>query len=96
MAFLFGSSNPGGDIEIVCLGLRPGEKLYEELLIDAESQPTSHPLIYGAEERALPPDQLWLSIEALEAAIMTQDLQLRARALAVIGVSGKGSIVEVF
>ena len=40
--------NPDGDIEIVCTGLRPGEKLYEELLIDAESEPTSHPLISGA------------------------------------------------
>ncbi len=35
--------NPNGDIEIVCTGLRLGEKLYEELLIGAESWPTSHP-----------------------------------------------------
>ena len=46
--------HPNGDIEIVCTGLRPGEKLYEELLIDADSEPTSHPLIYRARERALP------------------------------------------
>ena len=44
------AAHPEGDIEIVCTGLRPGEKLYEELLIDAESQPTAHPLIYRAEE----------------------------------------------
>ena len=37
--------NPNGDIEIVVTGLRQGEKLYEELLIDAESQGTEHPLI---------------------------------------------------
>ena len=29
------------DIEIICTGLRPGEKLYEELLIEAESEPTA-------------------------------------------------------
>ena len=40
--------NPNGDIEIVCTGLRPGEKLYEELLIDAESESTLHPLIFRA------------------------------------------------
>ena len=45
------SANPNGDIEIVCIGLRPGEKLYEELLIDAESEPTSHPLIFRAHEK---------------------------------------------
>ena len=40
--------NPEGDIEIVLTGLRSGEKLYEELLIDAESMKTPHPLIYTA------------------------------------------------
>ena len=61
--------HPQGDIEIICTGLRPGEKLYEELLIDAESEPTSHPLIYRATEGAIPPEQLWPQIEAMEAAI---------------------------
>ena len=65
--------HPNGDIEIVCTGLRPGEKLYEELLIDAESEPTSHPLIYRATERAIPPEQLWPQIEVMEAAIRSQD-----------------------
>ena len=41
--------NPNGDIEIVCTGFRPGEKLFEELLINAESQPTAHPLIFRAQ-----------------------------------------------
>ena len=65
--------HPQGDIEIICTGLRPGEKLYEELLIDAESEPTSHPLIYRATEGAIPPEQLWPQIEAMEAAIQWQD-----------------------
>jgi FlaA1/EpsC-like NDP-sugar epimerase len=67
------SQYPNGDIEIVCTGLRPGEKLYEELLIDAESEPTDHPLIYRARERAVPPAELWPQIDALEAAIRRQD-----------------------
>ena len=66
--------NPGGDIEIVCTGLRPGEKLYEELLIDAESQPTVHPLIYRAEERTIPPEKLWAQLFALETVIEAQNV----------------------
>ena len=69
-------ANPHGDIEIICTGLRRGEKLYEELLIDAESQSTSHPLIYRAEERALPPDELWPQLEALESSIAVQNTEL--------------------
>jgi FlaA1/EpsC-like NDP-sugar epimerase len=67
------AQHPQGDIEIICTGLRPGEKLYEELLIDAESEPTAHPLIYRATERSIPPEQLWPQIEAMEAAIRRQD-----------------------
>lgn len=65
--------NPDGDIEIVCTGLRPGEKLYEELLIEANSEATAHPLIYRAREASLPPEQLWPQLDALEAAIARQD-----------------------
>jgi FlaA1/EpsC-like NDP-sugar epimerase len=66
--------NTNGDIEIVCTGLRPGEKLYEELLIDADSQSTRHPLIYRAQEQALAPEMLCPQIDALEAAIQRQDV----------------------
>jgi FlaA1/EpsC-like NDP-sugar epimerase len=65
--------NPDGDIEILCTGLRPGEKLYEELLIEASSEATAHPLIYRAREASLPPEQLWPQLDALEAAIRRQD-----------------------
>ncbi|MFN5119190.1 MAG: polysaccharide biosynthesis protein [Cyanobacteriota bacterium] len=42
--------NPDGDISIHYTGLRPGEKLYEELLISNEDEPTAHPLIRRANE----------------------------------------------
>ena len=43
----------GGDIDIVEVGLRPGEKLHEELLIDNQALPTSHPRIVKASESGL-------------------------------------------
>ena len=65
--------NPDGDIEIRCTGLRLGEKLYEELLIESSSEATAHPLIYRAREAFLPPEHLWPLLDALEAAIARQD-----------------------
>jgi FlaA1/EpsC-like NDP-sugar epimerase len=73
--------NPGGDIEIVWTRLRPGEKLYGELLIDAESEATAHSLIHRARERSLPLEGLWPWIEALESAIQLQDLEGALRVL---------------
>jgi len=64
--------HPEGDIEIVCTGLRPGEKLYEELLIDAQSVPTQHPLIYRAAERSLPYDKLIPLLQRLHQATSSQ------------------------
>lgn len=46
--------NPNGDIEIEFTGLRPGEKLYEELLIGDDVQKTSHQHIMTANEEKLP------------------------------------------
>jgi FlaA1/EpsC-like NDP-sugar epimerase len=74
--------NPDGDIEILCTGLRPGEKLYEELLIEANSEATAHPLIYRAREASLPLEQLWPQLDALEAAIARQDASAALELLA--------------
>lgn len=46
-------AHPDGDIEIVLTGLRPGEKLHEELLIGEEQAPTAHPKILRAREAGL-------------------------------------------
>lgn len=47
------AENPDGDIEVSIIGLRPGEKLYEELLIGENPENTSHPGIKKANEKFL-------------------------------------------
>lgn len=57
--------NPNGDIAIEFVGLRPGEKLYEELLICENAKWTDHPRIMRAEEDFLPKETLYLEIDKL-------------------------------
>jgi len=66
--------NLDGDLEIVFTGLRPGEKLYEELLIDNNSKSTSHPLIYKAEEKYIIYDELIPLINKMEKLLKKHDL----------------------
>lgn len=65
--------NPEGDIEIREIGLRPGEKLYEELLIESDSEPSDHPLIMKASESHLPWPELQASLARLEGMIEQND-----------------------
>lgn len=58
-------AHPGGDIEIAEIGLRPGEKLFEELLISAEASPTAHPRIMMADEIRLDWDVLKTKLDHL-------------------------------
>ena len=51
-------ANPDGDIEIIYTGLRPGEKLYEELLIGSNVNQTEHNQILRAQEQFLPKEDL--------------------------------------
>lgn len=57
--------NPDGDIEITEVGLRPGEKLYEELLIGNAPKPTKHERILMAREAFMPWEELQVLLEAL-------------------------------
>jgi len=59
------NANNSGDIEIKITGLRPGEKLYEELLIGEHPIPTDHPEIFMGMENFLPAQVLTTLIEEL-------------------------------
>jgi len=66
-------NNPEGDIEIHYTGLRPGEKLYEELLIGDNVSDTENPLIMRAQEDMLPWDELEPILDDLSQAIADCD-----------------------
>ena len=66
-------ANPQGDIEISITGLRPGEKLFEELLIGDNPQPTQHPRIMKAQEAYLSWPELEKHLQALQSAAWAND-----------------------
>jgi FlaA1/EpsC-like NDP-sugar epimerase len=68
-------NDPDGDIEIKIVGLRPGEKLYEELLIGSNPEPTSHPRIMRALEHFVPIADLKPVIAAMLTAMDRGDVQ---------------------
>ena len=68
------SDHPDGDIEITLTGLRPGEKLYEELLIGDDPAPTEHPRIMKAHEEFMPWSELLVQLEALRLAVDSGDV----------------------
>jgi len=79
--------NPNGDIEIKFTGLRPGEKLYEELLIGGNVSKTDNPMILRAEEEMLAWDDLKLILDELELAVDSGD-QGKLRQLLIKAVPG--------
>ncbi len=68
------ANHPEGDIEITVTGLRPGEKLYEELLIGDHPELTRHPRIMKAHEDFLPWPTLLPQLDALRAAATQGDV----------------------
>jgi FlaA1/EpsC-like NDP-sugar epimerase len=67
------AKNPEGDIEIKEIGLRPGEKLYEELLIAGEPEATTHPRIFKSNEEFFSWKQLDEKLSLIKQAIESDD-----------------------
>ena len=66
-------ANESGDIEIIYTGIRPGEKLYEELLIGGDVSETSHPMIMQAKEGYMPLSDLKKILIDLEKAVISNN-----------------------
>jgi FlaA1/EpsC-like NDP-sugar epimerase len=89
-------ANPSGDIELAVTGLRPGEKLYEELLIGDNPKPTQHPRIMKAHEQFLNWPELSQHLDALHLAVGENDVP-KIRSLLQQLVSGyqpSGQVVD--
>ena len=88
--------NPQGDIEIKVTGLRPGEKLYEELLIGDNPTPTQHPRILKAKEKFVPWEQLHGQLNSLNLALSVNDVPMIRSFLRklVNGYEPSGEVVD--
>ncbi|WP_405420675.1 polysaccharide biosynthesis protein [Marinobacter flavimaris] len=88
---------PDGDIEIVFSGLRPGEKLYEELLIGDNPQGTAHPRIMMAREVSMPWDEVEQTLNRLMRASHDFDCQeiIQILKTAPTGFAPNGDVADL-
>ena len=88
--------HPDGDIELTVTGLRPGEKLYEELLIGDNPKPTQHPRIMKAHEQFLSWTDLEQKLNALSIAMCVNDVPVIRSMLQelVSGYQPSGEVVD--
>ena len=87
-------TTPNGDIEIKITGLRPGEKLFEELLIGDNPQSTVHPKIMRASEQYLDFETLTIHLDKLKNSIENNNVLELKNVLSVI-VDGYKSSTEI-
>lgn len=89
-------NNPSGDIELAVTGLRPGEKLYEELLIGDNPIPTQHARIMKAHEQFLSWPELSQRLNALHLALKVNDVPVIRDLLqqSVPGYQMSGEVVD--
>ena len=89
-------ATPHGDIEVEVVGLRPGEKLYEELLIGDDPQGTAHPRIMKANDDYLSWPLLERQLDLLQSAILANDVPaMRAQLVALVpGYKPDSAIVD--
>ena len=88
---------PDGDIEIQITGLRPGEKLYEELLIGDNPEPTQHPRIMKAHEDFIPMAQMEAGLNILRRAMDSNDVKTIKGVLRMLvhGYQPGGMVVDL-
>jgi FlaA1/EpsC-like NDP-sugar epimerase len=84
-----------GAIQIVFTGLRPGEKLYEELLIDADSQATSHPRIMKAKEFFLDQKELQPLLSSIYLAAESRNLPELKELLLSVGIGYQPAVGDM-
>ena len=89
-------NHPEGDIAIEVTGLRPGEKLYEELLIGDDPMPSSHPRIMKSNEDFIPWPTLNEQLNTLEMALNANDVNLIRLLMKdlVVGYNPSAEIVD--